>query len=107
MSNRFAWTMLLPGRRDTRRNCRRTPKVSATRSRSAPSEERTTNSIEVTNFHLKIAALIYLFGVIAKGEAEDVLQCNNKPSSQTARGHQGPAAFLVLTSGLDKVSTQF
>ncbi|XP_059468370.1 putative aminopeptidase W07G4.4 [Neocloeon triangulifer] len=37
-----------------------------------------------------------------KGEVEDVLQCNNKPSSQTARGHQGPAAFLLITSGLEK-----
>ncbi|XP_065350512.1 putative aminopeptidase W07G4.4 [Cloeon dipterum] len=37
-----------------------------------------------------------------EGQVEDVLQCNNKPSSQTARGHQGPGAFLLLTSGLDK-----
>lgn len=47
---------------------------------------------------------IYWHGCfLGKGEAEDVLQCNNKPSTQTARGHQGPAAFLVITSGLDKV----
>lgn len=37
-----------------------------------------------------------------KSEYEDVLQCNNLPSSRTARGHQGPAAFLILASGLDK-----
>lgn len=35
-------------------------------------------------------------------EYEDVLQCNNLPSSRTPRGHQLPAAFLVMTSGLDK-----
>lgn len=33
---------------------------------------------------------------------EDVLQANNQPSSRTPRGHQGPAAFLMLASGLDK-----
>ncbi|KFM82894.1 putative aminopeptidase, partial [Stegodyphus mimosarum] len=37
-----------------------------------------------------------------KSEYEDVLQCNNSPSSRTPRGHQGPAAFLIMTSGLDK-----
>ncbi|KAF4525276.1 hypothetical protein B566_EDAN009359 [Ephemera danica] len=37
-----------------------------------------------------------------KGEGDDVLQCNNLPSSRTPRGHQGPAAFLVLASGLDE-----
>eukprot|EP00106_Octopus_bimaculoides_P010221 XP_014777663.1 PREDICTED: putative aminopeptidase W07G4.4 [Octopus bimaculoides] len=31
-----------------------------------------------------------------------VLQCNNLPSSQTPRGHQTPAAFLILASGMDK-----
>lgn len=30
------------------------------------------------------------------------MQANNLPSSRTARGHQGPAAFLLLASGLDK-----
>uniref|UniRef100_A0A182P702 Cytosol aminopeptidase domain-containing protein n=1 Tax=Anopheles epiroticus TaxID=199890 RepID=A0A182P702_9DIPT len=33
---------------------------------------------------------------------EDVLQANNIPSSRTPRGHQGPAAFLMLATGLDK-----
>uniref|UniRef100_U5EVA5 Putative leucyl aminopeptidase n=1 Tax=Corethrella appendiculata TaxID=1370023 RepID=U5EVA5_9DIPT len=33
---------------------------------------------------------------------EDVLQCNNLPSSRTPRGHQGPAAFMMLSTGLDK-----
>ena len=38
-----------------------------------------------------------------KSEYEDLLQCNNLPSSGTARGHQFPAAFLIEGSGLDKV----
>ncbi|KAI1303166.1 putative aminopeptidase W07G4.4 [Halotydeus destructor] len=37
-----------------------------------------------------------------KSEYEDVLQCNNLPSSRTPRGHQVPAAFLLVVSGLDK-----
>ncbi|KAK8751177.1 hypothetical protein OTU49_013277, partial [Cherax quadricarinatus] len=37
-----------------------------------------------------------------KSEYEDVLQCNNLPSSRTPRGHQTPSAFLVMSSGLDK-----
>lgn len=36
-----------------------------------------------------------------KSEYEDVLQSGGKPSTQTDRGHQSPAAFLVLASGLD------
>jgi len=40
--------------------------------------------------------------VCGKSEYEDILQCNNLPSSQTERGHQFPAAFLVRVSGLDK-----
>ncbi|XP_044754376.1 putative aminopeptidase W07G4.4 [Coccinella septempunctata] len=37
-----------------------------------------------------------------KGQAvgDDILQCNNLPSSRTARGHQGPGAFLILAAGL-------
>lgn len=35
-------------------------------------------------------------------EYEDVLQSNNLPSSATPRGHQSPAAFLALASGLHK-----
>ncbi|CAH8545431.1 unnamed protein product [Schistosoma rodhaini] len=38
----------------------------------------------------------------AKSEYEDLLQCNNLASSATPRGHQMPAAFLVVASGLDK-----
>lgn len=34
--------------------------------------------------------------------ADDVLSCNNLPSSQTSRGHQFPAAFLAIASGLAK-----
>jgi len=37
-----------------------------------------------------------------KTEGEDILQANNLPSSRTCRGHQSPAAFLILASGLDK-----
>lgn len=37
-----------------------------------------------------------------KSEYEDVLQCNNLPSSRTPRGHQTPAAFIILASGLSK-----
>merc|ERR1711953_40490 len=35
-----------------------------------------------------------------KDEQSDVLQCNNLPSTRTPRGHQGPAAFLILASGM-------
>lgn len=37
-----------------------------------------------------------------KSEYEDLLQCNNEPSSATSRGHQFPAAFMIEGSGLDK-----
>ncbi|KAI1900898.1 hypothetical protein AGOR_G00054580 [Albula goreensis] len=37
-----------------------------------------------------------------KSEYEEILQCNNLPSSATPRGHQTPAAFLIMSSGLDK-----
>ncbi|XP_067857223.1 putative aminopeptidase W07G4.4 isoform X2 [Heptranchias perlo] len=37
-----------------------------------------------------------------KSEYEEILQCNNQPSSATPRGHQSPAAFLIMGSGLDK-----
>lgn len=37
-----------------------------------------------------------------KSEYEDILQCNNAPSSRTPRGHQLPAAFLIQVSGLEK-----
>lgn len=36
-------------------------------------------------------------------EGDDVNQCNKDSSSETVRGHQGPAAFLLMASGLDKV----
>lgn len=38
----------------------------------------------------------------SKTYGEDLLQCNNLPSSRTPRGHQTPAAFLIMSSGLDK-----
>lgn len=37
--------------------------------------------------------------------ADDVLSCNNLPSSGTPRGHQFPAAFLTVASGLDRHSS--
>eukprot|EP00117_Sycon_ciliatum_P050502 scpid56700/ scgid35639/ Putative aminopeptidase W07G4.4 len=40
--------------------------------------------------------------VAAPSEYEDTLQCNNQPSSLTPRGHQFPAAFMAVASGLDK-----
>jgi len=40
--------------------------------------------------------------VAPRNEYEDVLQCNNLPSSRTPRGHQFPAAFMIRASGLDK-----
>ncbi|VDK22681.1 unnamed protein product [Taenia asiatica] len=41
---------------------------------------------------------------VVKGhtEYEDLLQCNNLPSSETPRGHQFPAAFMIVASGLDE-----
>lgn len=33
---------------------------------------------------------------------DDLIQCNNYPSSQTQRGHMTPAAFIIMASGLDK-----
>jgi len=38
--------------------------------------------------------------IAPKNSAYDVLQCNNAPSSATARGHQFPAAFIIIASGL-------
>jgi len=40
--------------------------------------------------------------VKSSADGEDLLQCNAKPSSATPRGHQFPAAFMVLAAGLDK-----
>jgi len=40
--------------------------------------------------------------VKGKSEYEDVLQCNNLPSSRTPRGHQSPSAFMIVASGLNK-----
>ena len=39
-----------------------------------------------------------------RSEYEDLLQCNNLPSSATSRGHQFPGAFLIEGSGLEKVT---
>ena len=40
--------------------------------------------------------------IAPKTKADDVLSCNNAPSSVTPRGHQFPMAFLAVSSGLDK-----
>lgn len=37
---------------------------------------------------------------------EDVLQANNLPSSKTPRGHQSPAAFMMMASGLTAHGTK-
>ncbi|XP_012287686.1 putative aminopeptidase W07G4.4 isoform X2 [Orussus abietinus] len=37
-----------------------------------------------------------------KAEGDDLLQAVNKMSSVLERGHQGPGAFLIMVSGLDK-----
>jgi len=37
-----------------------------------------------------------------RSKADDVLSCNNGPSSSTPRGHQFPMAFLAIASGLAK-----
>jgi len=44
----------------------------------------------------------YSFIKKGTGEGEDLLQCNNLPSSGTPRGHQFPAAFMIEGSGLNK-----
>ena len=38
--------------------------------------------------------------VAPRTSADDVLSCNNAPSTLTARGHQFPMAFLAIASGL-------
>lgn len=40
--------------------------------------------------------------IAGRSNAEDVLQANRAPSSVTPRGHQYPAAFLMIASGLTK-----
>ncbi|KAJ3258541.1 Cytosol aminopeptidase, catalytic domain [Boothiomyces macroporosus] len=43
------------------------------------------------------------FSFIAPGSSsEDVCQANSKPSTETPRGHQFPAAFISVASGIDK-----
>lgn len=39
-----------------------------------------------------------------KSDYEDLLQANTKPSVAGAREHQGPAAFLIMASGLEDVN---
>lgn len=41
--------------------------------------------------------------VTGKSEYEDILQATNNPSTMDPRGHQFPAAFLVMASGLENV----
>jgi leucyl aminopeptidase len=47
----------------------------------------------------RLRAEDYAF-VQGKSAAEDLLSCNSLPSSRTPRGHQFPAAFLDIASGL-------
>ncbi len=42
----------------------------------------------------------------AKTKADDVLSSNNKPSVSTVRGHQFPAAFLSVASGISEYGLQ-
>ncbi|ORX70737.1 Zn-dependent exopeptidase [Linderina pennispora] len=42
--------------------------------------------------------------IASKTDREDVYQSNCNPSTQTDRGHQYPAAFIIKASGLDKHS---
>ena len=39
-----------------------------------------------------------------KNEYEDLIQAQSRPSADSSRGHQGPAAFLIMASGLEKVN---
>ena len=39
----------------------------------------------------------------AKGETSDLVQTGSKVGGMVPRGHQGPCAFLIMASGLDKV----
>jgi leucyl aminopeptidase len=45
--------------------------------------------------------------VEARSEAEDVVSCNNEPSSMTARGHQFPFAFLDIASGIRETTLPY
>lgn len=42
-----------------------------------------------------------------KAEGDDVVQAPSEVSTKINRGHQGPAAFLIKASGLDKVNRIF
>jgi leucyl aminopeptidase len=41
--------------------------------------------------------------IAGQSEYEDLLQSTNNPSTAESRGHQFPAAFLIMASGLEKV----
>lgn len=45
--------------------------------------------------------------IAGRSGAEDVVSCNNEPSSATARGHQFPFAFLDLAAGLRETTLPF
>lgn len=42
-----------------------------------------------------------------KGEGDDVIQSGSKSSASTQRGHQAPVAFLMMSSGLNKVGINY
>ena len=37
-----------------------------------------------------------------KSEYEDIQQAMSKQSADSSRGHQGPAAFIIMSSGLEE-----
>jgi leucyl aminopeptidase len=39
--------------------------------------------------------------IAPRSSADDLLSCNNAPSSATSRGHQFPMAFLIRAAGLE------
>ncbi|CAF1066699.1 unnamed protein product [Brachionus calyciflorus] len=44
--------------------------------------------------------------ISGKSEYEDILQATNNPSTMDPRGHQFPAAFLIMASGLEQHGNQ-
>ena len=91
---------------------RRLEKQSPIHLKFPPLEERIMSLTKVTNFHCTHTWSHWttLFpqtphpasSFSGPSEYEDILQCNNAPSTRTPRGHQIPASFMIVTSGLVK-----
>lgn len=64
--------------------------------RLAEAGDRVGDGAEVSRLRAEDLAFI-----APRSSAYDVLSSNTKPSSETVRGHQFPAAFLAAASGLD------